>query len=373
MPESLPVPFLRGAFLETEPMSSSFGRLFTVTTFGESHGAAVGAVVDGVPPGFAISVEAIQRELDRRRPGQSAVTTQRKESDTIHVLSGLFEGKSTGTPIALVAHNEDARSRDYESLKDLYRPGHADLTYQAKYGIRDYRGSGRASGRETLARVAAGAIAKQILVTLGVTIHGGTVAVGGITAQNRDWSLTEANLVRCPDAAAAKEMEALILRLRDEKDSVGGLVEVVARGAPAGWGDPTMEKLDSELGRAMLSIPAIKGVEIGDGFAVTRMQGSQSNDRRGPDGFLSNHQGGILGGISTGQEIVVRLAVKPASSIGRPQEIVDGAGQPATLTIEGRHDPCICPRVVPVAEAMMALTLINAWLRQRALRGDSTK
>lgn len=352
-------------------MSSSFGRLFTITTFGESHGAGVGVVVDGVPPGYAISVEAIQRELDRRRPGQSAVTTQRKESDTIHALSGLFQGKSTGTPIALIAHNEDARSRDYESLKDLFRPGHADLTYQSKYGIRDYRGSGRASGRETLGRVAAGAIAKQVLATMGISIHAGTVAVGDVRAAARDWSITESNVVRCPDPEAAGRMEALILAARDEQDSVGGVVEVVAQGAPAGWGDPTMEKLDAELGRAMLSIPAIKGVEIGDGFAVTALRGSQSNDRRGPGGFLSNHQGGILGGISTGQEIVVRLAVKPASSIGRPQEIVDGEGNPTTLTIEGRHDPCICPRVVPVAEAMMAITLINAWLRQRALRGDA--
>jgi chorismate synthase len=350
--------------------SSSFGRLFSVTTFGESHGAAVGAVVDGVPPGYAISVEEIQRQLDRRKPGQSAVTTQRKESDLVHVVSGLFDGRSTGTPICLIAYNEDARSQDYEKLRDVFRPGHADATYTAKYGIRDYRGSGRASGRETLGRVAAGSIARQILAPLGVSIVGGTVEVAGLRAERRDWDAAESNNVRCPDAAAAAEMERVILAARDEQDSVGGVVEIVARGVPAGWGDPTMEKLDSEIARAMLSIPAVKGVEIGDGFAVARLRGSESNDAMGPAGYLTNHQGGILGGISTGQDVVARIAVKPASSIGKAQQSVDASGQPIEVKIEGRHDPCICPRVVPVAEAMMALVLINAWLRQRALRGD---
>lgn len=350
--------------------SSTFGRLFSVTTFGESHGAAVGAVVDGAPPGHDISVEAIQYQLDRRRPGQSAVTTQRKESDTIHVLSGLFEGKTTGTPICLIAYNEDARSQDYESLKDLYRPGHADMTYAAKYGLRDYRGSGRASGRETLGRVAAGAIARQILAPLGPDVVAGTVQVGEVRADHRNWADAEKNAVRCPDASAAADMERVILAARDDQDSVGGVVEIVARGVPAGWGDPTMEKLDAEIARAMLSIPAIKGVEIGDGFGGAVLRGSQSNDAMGPGGFLTNHQGGILGGISTGQDIVVRIAVKPASSIGKAQQTMDASGKPVEVKIEGRHDPCICPRVVPVAEAMMALVLINAWLRQRALRGD---
>lgn len=354
-------------------MSSTFGRLFTITTFGESHGQAVGVVLDGLPPGFEISVEAIQKDLDRRRPGQSAVTTQRKESDTIHVLSGLFEGKTTGTPMCLVAYNEDARPKDYESLKDVYRPGHADLTYQAKYGLRDHRGSGRASGRETLGRVAAGSVARQMLATVGVSVVSGTVAVAEVVATRRDWDSVERNPVRCPDAEAAVEMERVILAARDDQDSVGGVVEVVARGVPAGWGDPTMEKLDSEIARAMLSIPAIKGVEIGDGFAVTRLRGSQANDAMGPRGFLSNHQGGILGGISTGQDVVARLAVKPASSIGKPQPTVDAHGQPVTIQIEGRHDPCICPRVCPVGEAMMTLVLVNAWLRQRALRGLEPK
>jgi chorismate synthase len=350
--------------------SSTFGRLFSVTTFGESHGLAVGAIVDGAPPGHVISVDAIQQQLDRRKPGQSAVTTQRKESDTIHVLSGLFEGRTTGTPICLIAYNEDARSQDYEKLKDLYRPGHADMTYAAKYGIRDYRGSGRASGRETLGRVAAGAIARQILAPLGPDIVAGTVQVADVRADQRDWAEAEKNAVRCPDASAARDMERVILAARDEQDSMGGVVEIVARGVPAGWGDPTMEKLDAEIARAMLSIPAIKGVEIGDGFAGTMLRGSQSNDAMSAEGWASNHQGGILGGISTGQDIVARIAVKPASSIGKAQQTMDASGKPVEVKIEGRHDPCICPRVVPVAEAMMALVLINAWMRQRALRGD---
>jgi chorismate synthase len=350
-------------------MSSSFGRLFTITTFGESHGPAVGVVVDGVPPGFAISVEAIQHELDRRRPGQSAITTARKEADVVHVLSGLFEGRSTGAPICMLAYNEDARPADYEKLKEVFRPGHADVTYEAKYGLRDWRGSGRASGRETLGRVAAGAVARQILATAGVGIVGGTVAVGDVQAAGRDWASAEANPVRCPDAEAAAAMERVILAAREARDSVGGVVEVMARGVPAGWGDPTMEKLDAELARAMMSIPAVKGVEIGEGFALTRLRGSQSNDAMGPSGFLTNRAGGILGGISTGQDVVVRVAVKPASSIGRPQSTVDARGRAVTLEVEGRHDPCICPRVVPVAEAMMSVVLVNAWLRQRALRG----
>jgi chorismate synthase len=350
-------------------MSSSFGRLFTITTFGESHGPAVGVLIDGVPPGFPLSLERVQKDLDRRRPGQSAVTSPRKESDRIHVLSGLFEGKTTGAPICLVAYNEDVRSEDYLALKEVFRPGHADLSYLAKYGLRDWRGSGRASGRETLGRVAGGAIARQMLESTGVRIVSGTVAVGDIVATRRDWEQVERNPVRAPDAAAAGAMEAVILRARDEEDSVGGIVEVVASGVPAGWGDPTMEKLDAELARAMLSIPAVRGVELGDGFAITRLRGSLANDPIGPEGFRSNHQGGILGGISTGQEIVLRVAVKPASSIAKEQQTVDVAGRPVALRVEGRHDPCICPRVGPVAEAMCAVVLMNAWLRQRALRG----
>jgi chorismate synthase len=350
-------------------MSSSFGRLFVVTTWGESHGPAVGVVVDGMPAGLAFDVALVQRELDRRRPGQSAITTQRREADRVEVLSGVFDGQTSGTPICMLVRNEDAKSRDYDALKGVFRPGHADFTYAAKYGVRDHRGSGRASGRETLGRVAAGAVARMLLARHGVSIVGGTVAVAEVMAERRDWDAAEANPVRCPDAAAAERMIAAIETARAEQDSVGGVVEVVAMGCPAGWGDPTMEKLDAEIARALMSIPALKGVEIGSGFAATRLRGSQSNDAMGPDGFRTNHAGGILGGISTGQDIVARVAVKPASSIARRQETVNQKGEAVTIAVEGRHDPCICPRVVPVAEAMRALALANACLRQRALTG----
>lgn len=350
-------------------MSSSFGRLFMVTTFGESHGPAVGVVVDGMPPGIAVDVAAIQRELDRRRPGQSALTTQRSEADQVEILSGVFEGVSLGTPIAMLVGNTDARGKDYEALKDVFRPGHADYSTQQKYGVRDHRGGGRASGRETVGRVAAGALARAALATVGVSIVGGTVQVGEVKAERRDWDQVEKNPVRCPDAAGAEAMAAVILRARDQKDSVGGVVEVVARGVPAGWGDPTMAKLDALLGAAMLSIPATKGVEIGGGFAMCALAGSQTNDVLEGDRFLTNFAGGIAGGISNGAEVVVRVAVRPATSIGKPQTAATQAGGTTTIAIEGRHDPCICPRVVPVAESMMAITLMDAWLRQRALRG----
>ncbi len=352
-------------------MSSSFGRLFTVTTWGESHGPAVGVVVDGVPPGLLLELSLIQKDLDRRRPGQSSITTQRSEADTAILLSGVFEGRTTGTPIAILAWNQDAKSKDYDALKDVFRPGHADFTYAAKYGIRDHRGSGRASGRETLGRVAAGAIAKALLATRGVSIVGGTVAVADVEATRRDWEIAESNAIRCPDAEAATRMIERIETARAEHDSVGGVVEVVARGCPPGWGDPTMEKLDGEIARALMSIPALKGVEIGDGFAATRLRGSQSNDAMASGGgFRTNRAGGILGGISTGADIVARVAVKPASSIGKPQETVNAAGEAVIITVEGRHDPCICPRVVPVAEAMLAIALADAFLRQCALEGS---
>ena len=349
--------------------SSSFGQLFTVTTFGESHGPAVGVVVDGMPPGIAVDPALIQRDLDRRRPGQSSITTQRKEADTVEIVSGLFEGVSLGTPIAMLVRNTDSRSADYDALKDVFRPGHADRAYAEKYGVRDHRGGGRASGRETVGRVAAGALAKIALATVGVSIVGGTVQVAGVRAARRDWEETERNPVRCPDAEAAAAMTRAIEAARDAKDSVGGVVEIVARGVPAGWGDPTMMKLDAELGAAMLSIPATKGVEIGSGFAMCELHGSETNDIFDGERFLSNHAGGINGGISSGADVVVRVAVRPATSIGKPQTMARAGGGTATVTIEGRHDPCICPRVVPVAESMMAITLVDAWLRQRALRG----
>ena len=350
-------------------MSSSIGRLFVVTTFGESHGPAVGVVVDGMPPGIRVDVADVQRELDRRRPGQSALTTQRKEADQVEILSGLFEGVSLGTPIAMLVRNTDARSTDYDALKDVFRPGHADYTYWEKYGVRDHRGGGRASGRETVGRVAAGALARSALATVGVKIVGGTVQVGEVVAEARDWAEVEKNPVRCPDAGAAVTMAERITRARDAKDSVGGVVEVVATGVPAGWGDPTMDKLDAAVGAAMLSIPATKGVEIGGGFGMCERAGSETNDVFDGERFLTNFAGGIAGGISNGAPVVARVAVRPATSIGKPQTAATKQGGTTTIAIEGRHDPCICPRVVPVAESMMALVLADAWLRQRALRG----
>ena len=350
-------------------MSSTFGALFRVTTFGESHGAGVGVLIDGVPPGIGVDVDAIQRELDRRRPGQSAITTQRKEADQVEIVSGVFEGVTLGSPILMLVRNSDQRSTDYDALKEVFRPGHADYAYQQKYGVRDHRGGGRSSGRETLGRVAAGALAKIALAGVGVSIVGGTVRVGALEAQRRDWDMVEHNLVRCPDAEAAAAFIALIEKTRDAQDSIGGVVEVVARGVPAGWGDPTMQKLDAQLGAAMLSIPATKGVEIGGGFGMCAMHGSQTNDVFDGEHFTTNFAGGIAGGISNSADIVVRVAVRPATSIGKPQVMARKGGGTEVVAIEGRHDPCICPRVVPVAEAMMALTLADAWLRQRALRG----
>jgi chorismate synthase len=350
-------------------MSSSFGRLFVITTFGESHGAGVGVVVDGMPPGIRVDLADIQLELDRRRPGQSALTTQRKEPDQVEVLSGVYEGVTLGTPIAMLVRNTDAQSKDYDALKAVFRPGHADYAYEQKYGVRDHRGGGRSSGRETVGRVAAGALAKTALATVGVSIVGGTVQVGDVRAIRRDWDQVENNLVRAPDAAAAAAMAAAIAAARDAKDSVGGVVEVVARGVPAGWGDPTMAKLDALLGAAMLSIPATKGVEIGGGFGMCALYGSQTNDVFDGERFLTNFSGGISGGISSGAEVVVRIAVRPATSIGKPQTAARADGGTTTIEIQGRHDPCICPRVVPVAESMMAITLMDVWLRQRALRG----
>ncbi|MEK7824696.1 MAG: chorismate synthase [Candidatus Eisenbacteria bacterium] len=350
-------------------MSSSFGRLFVVTTFGESHGPAVGVVVDGMPPGIPVDPAAIQRELDRRRPGQSVLTTQRSEADQVEILSGVFEGLSLGTPIAMLVRNTDARAKDYDALKDVFRPGHADYSYFQKYGVRDHRGGGRSSGRETVGRVAAGALARAALATAGVSVVGGTVQVGEVKAVRRDWDEVEKNPVRCPDASAAEEMAAVILRARDQKDSVGGVVEVVARGVPAGWGDPTMARLDALLGAAMLSIPATKGVEIGGGFGMCALAGSQTNDVFDGQRFLTNFAGGIAGGISNSADVVVRVAVRPATSIGKPQTAATREGGTTTIAIAGRHDPCICPRVVPVAESMMAITLMDAWLHQRALRG----
>ena len=350
-------------------MSSTFGRLFRITTFGESHGPAVGVVVDGMPPGVRVEIADIQRELDRRRPGQSALTTQRKEADQAELLSGVFEGVTLGTPIAILVRNTDARSQDYDKLKDVFRPGHADYVYFEKYGVRDHRGGGRSSGRETVGRVAAGALARAALTGAGVRIVGGTVQVGDVTAAQRDWDQVEKNPVRCPDRAAAEKMAAVIERARDDKDSVGGVVEIVATGVPAGWGDPTMAKLDAAIGAAMLSSPATKGVEIGGGFGMVARRGSETNDVFEGGRYRTNFAGGISGGISNGAEVVARVAVRPATSIGKPQTAATASGGSTTIEIQGRHDPCICPRVVPVAESMLAIVLMDAWLNQRAIRG----
>lgn len=350
-------------------MASSIGRLFVVTTFGESHGRAVGVVVDGMPPGIPVDPAAVQRELDRRRPGQGALTSPRQEADAVEIVSGVFEGLSLGSPIAMLVRNADAHPEDYEDLRNVFRPGHADHAYSSKYGLRDHRGGGRSSGRETVGRVAAGALARGALATAGVSIVGGTVQVGDVRATRRDWDEVERNPVRCPDAGAAAEMAAAILRARDEHDSVGGIVELVASGVPPGWGDPTMDRLDATLAAAMLSIPATKGVEFGGGFGMCALRGSQTNDVFDGRKYLSNFAGGIAGGISNGAEVVVRVAVRPTSSIGKPQLAAMKGGGTTTIELRGRHDPCICPRVVPVAEGMMAITLMDAWLCQRALRG----
>jgi chorismate synthase len=348
-------------------VSSIFGKFLTITTFGESHGPAVGVILDGCPPGIAIDEAAVQRDLDRRRPGQSAVTTQRQEPDRVEILSGVFEGITTGASIAMMVRSVDARPKDYSALKDVFRPGHADVTYWRKYGVRDHRGSGRSSGRETVARVAAGAVARRILEREGCRVAACTVQVGDVTAKERDLDAAERNPVRCPDAAAAADMERAILEARESGDSLGGVVEILATGVPAGLGDPVMDKLEASLAWGLLSIGAVKGFEIGEGFSAARLRGSEMNDPMTARGFASNHAGGILGGISTGEPIVVRIAVKPPSSIAKPQRTVDVEGRERDLAVEGRHDPCLCPRVVPVAEAMTCLVLADALIRQRAI------
>ncbi|MEW6534823.1 MAG: chorismate synthase [Candidatus Auribacterota bacterium] len=344
---------------------SSFGEVFKITTFGESHGAGIGVIVDGCPSGIPVDIEYIQSKLDRRRPGQSDVVTPRNEKDQVHLMSGIFQGHTTGTPVGMVIYNTDVRSQDYNNLKDLFRPGHADYTYYKKYGFRDYRGSGRASARETAARVAGGAIAIKFLEMNNITINAYLISVGKIKAQKRDLSVIDQNKVRCPDAEIAKKMEEYILALKEEGDSIGGVVEVIASGVPAGLGEPVFDKLSADLAKAMMSINAVKGVEIGDGFACTELKGSENNDVMLPDGYMTNHAGGILGGISNGNDIVVRVAIKPASSIKKDQNTVTVDGGSVEFNITGRHDPCVAVRAVPVVEAMMAITLTDHFLRRR--------
>ncbi|MBF0454727.1 MAG: chorismate synthase [Magnetococcales bacterium] len=358
--------------------ANSMGRLFSYTTFGESHGSAIGAVVDGCPAGMALCEADIQVDLDRRRPGTSRFTTQRKELDRVQILSGVFEGVTTGTPIGLLIKNGDQRSKDYSKIKETFRPGHADYTYWKKYGIRDYRGGGRSSARETAMRVAAGAIAKKLLSHLGVTIRGALIAMGTeeIDRSRWAWSQVENNPFFCPDALAVPRFEALLDSIRKQGDSIGALIEVVAQGVPAGWGEPVIDRLDADLAKAMMSINAVKGVEIGAGMAAAQGRGSHMADEMVPDGdqpegvrFLSNFSGGILGGISSGGELVVRLSVKPTSSIHIPKKTVDIHGQPQEIVTHGRHDPCVGIRAVPVAEAMAALVLADHFLQHRCRSG----
>ncbi|MBC8282342.1 MAG: chorismate synthase [Nitrospinae bacterium] len=348
---------------------SSFGKLFKITTWGESHGRGLGVVIEGCPAGLPIKESEIQFELDRRRTGQSKVTTTRKEGDKIQIMSGVFKGKTTGTPISLLVENEDADSSKYELIKDLYRPGHADYTYDMKYGFRDYRGGGRSSARETVGRVAAGAIAKKLLARDKIKIIGFTRQVGKLVAQEIDYGEIENNIVRCPDVKIAEKMINAIMRARKKGDSLGGVVEVVAQGVPAGLGEPVFDRLDADLAKAVMSIPAVKGVEIGAGFQSATMTGSECNDtfvmKNKKVATASNNAGGILGGISNGMDIIVKLVVKPTSSINKAQDTVTQKGKKAEIRVEGRHDPCVAPRAVPIAEAMVALTLIDHLYRTK--------
>jgi chorismate synthase len=357
---------------------NSFGQLFRITTAGESHGPGNVVIIDGVPAGMELTVDDLRPDLRRRRPGQSKVTTQRKEDDEPEILSGVFEGRTTGTSLAILIRNEDQRSKDYGDIKDKYRPGHADYTFDAKYGFRDYRGGGRSSARETNVRVAAGAVAKKLLMQLhGLRIIAYVKQVGHLAVDVPDPSAitleqVESNIVRCPDPKVAEQMIALIEQMRAERDSIGGIAEVVAVNVPAGWGEPVFDKLKADLGKAMFTLPAVTGVEYGAGFGVATARGSQNNDTfvtlDGRITTTSNRHGGMLGGISSGLPIVLRCAVKPTSSLPQDQPTVDTQGNPTTINTKGRHDPCLLPRFVPMAEAMMAIVLADHCLRQRAGR-----
>ncbi|HIE64696.1 MAG: chorismate synthase [Nitrospira sp.] len=347
---------------------NSFGQIFRMTSFGESHGIALGAIVDGCPAGLPLTEEDLQKDLDRRRPGQGRLVTQRKESDIVKILSGTFEGKTTGTPIALIIHNEDTRSKDYDKIKDIFRPGHADYTYFKKYGFRDYRGGGRSSARETVARVAAGGIARKILSGEGIEIIGYLTQVGPAKIKRVDLAEIRRNALFCPDPDAVSEIEQVIQEAQAAKDSIGARIEVIAKGVPAGFGEPVFDKLDAAIAGGMMSINAVKGVEIGAGFQVVEMRGSENCDPITPSGFRSNNAGGILGGISNGDNIVVRLALKPTSSIATEQDTIDVHGRPATIVTKGRHDPCVGLRAVPIAEAMLALILTDFLMRNKHSR-----
>lgn len=349
---------------------NTFGRVFRITTWGESHGKAVGVVLDGCPAGLALSPADIQTELDRRRPGQSRVTTQRREADEVEILSGVFKGKTLGSPISMTVKNADVISSAYEEIKDIYRPGHADFTYDKKYGHRDHRGGGRASARETVGRVAAGAVAKKLLEKRGIKTRGFVRSVGNVVAEKVNFGQIEKNPVRCPDPEKAKQMFELIDSVRKQGDSIGGTVEVVTQGLPAGLGDPVFHKLDADLAAALVSIGGIRGFEVGAGFEAAVKKGSEANDlmfkrRDGSTGFRTNNAGGLLGGITNGEDLVVRIAVKPTSSISKTQKTVDKKGKARDLVVKGRHDPCLCPRAVPIAEAMVNLVLADHLLMRK--------
>lgn len=350
---------------------NSFGRLFVVSSFGESHGPALGCIVDGCPPGMALAESDIQHEVDRRRSGTSRHTSQRHEADQVEVLSGVFDGRTTGTPIGLLVRNTDQKPKDYEAIKDKFRPGHADYTYLMKYGVRDWRGGGRASARETVMRVAAGAIARKYLrECYGIGIRGWLAQLGPLTLAVRDVAAIDSNVFFCADPARVPELEEFMDTLRKSGDSVGARVTVMASGVPPGWGEPVFDKLDAEIAAAMMGINAVKGVEIGAGFAAVTQKGSEHRDQLTPQGFLSNNAGGILGGISTGQDIVVNVAVKPTSSLRLAARTIDIHGEAAEISVHGRHDPCVGIRAVPICEAMLALVLMDHALRQRAQNAD---
>jgi chorismate synthase len=345
---------------------NTFGQAFRVTTFGESHGVALGVIIDGCPPRLPLTASDIQKELDKRRPGRR-LTTPRKEPDKVEILSGVFEGQTTGTPIALIVYNRDADSSKYEAIKDIFRPGHGDFTYWHKYGIRDWRGGGRSSGRETVARVAAGAVAQKVLDTVGIKVYAYTVALGGIYVRECDLKFIEENPLFCCDKEAYKKMEERIVEVKRQGDSLGGIVEVRVKNCPPGLGEPVFDKLDADLAKALMSIGAVKGVEIGAGFRVADMLGSECNDEITPQGFITNNAGGILAGISNGDEIIIRAAIKPIPSIEKEQHTVTKDGTPTTISVKGRHDIAAIPRIVPVCAAMVRLVLADHLLRQRAI------
>ena len=346
---------------------NTFGKMFKITTWGESHGKAVGVVIDGCPPKIPLDEKIIQAMLNRRRPGSSVASTSRKEPDTAIIMSGVFEGVTTGTPIMIMVNNKDASSKAYEPYADLFRPGHGDITYLAKYGVRDWRGGGRASARETVARVAAGAVAKNLLERENVRIHAYTVELGGIKAKKRDLGVIDKNMFLCPDMAAAEKMEKRILSIKKKGDSLGGIVEIKAEGVPKGLGDPVFDKLDADLAKAIMSIGAVKGVEIGSGFEAAGKMGSENNDPITPDGFTSNNSGGILAGISNGDNIIIRAAIKPIPSIAIEQNTIDRFGEQRTISTKGRHDISAIPRINVVCEAMASLVLADHLLRQKAI------